>query len=167
MLGAARLGEAAAAIRGRRRLSLGLFVYVFAAQLGHLIEHISVALRGAPLLGSQFDSEVSHLVFNGLIAVLALALVAVFPRNPWVYPLATLSVFHSIEHVYIFEQWLRTGIANGPGLLGQGGAFGLIPLPRVDLHNVYNGLEVVLLAAGFWNEVEAANDKMSGETEHA
>lgn len=141
-------------MRGRRGLSLGLFAYVFLAQLGHLVEHISVAIQGRGLLGPQFDSEISHLMFNSLIAVLSFALVAVFPRNPWVYPLAVLSAFHGIEHVYIFEQFMRTGLTNGPGLLGRGGAIGLIPVERLDLHNIYNGVEVILLQLGLWYEVE-------------
>jgi len=93
-------------------------------------------------------------MFNSLIAVLSFALVAVFPRNPWVYPLAVLSAFHGIEHVYIFEQFMRTGLTNGPGLLGRGGAIGLIPVERLDLHNIYNGVEVILLQLGLWYEVE-------------
>jgi hypothetical protein len=116
-----------------------------------LIEHISVAIQGKGLLGSQFDNELSHLVFNGAIALLSIALVLVYPRNPWVYPLL---VFHEIEHMYIYHQFLQTGVTNGPGLLGRGGAIGLVPLDRLDLHNVYNGVEVVLMMLGFWNETE-------------
>lgn len=131
-----------------------LFAWVFAAQLGHLIEHIAKAITGSGLLGRSFDSELSHLAFNGAIAVLAVALVLVYPRNPWVYPLAALSILHGIEHVYIFELFLRTGLSDGPGLLGQGGAIGLIPLDRLDLHNLYNGLEVILLTLGVSHECD-------------
>ncbi len=35
------------------------------------------------------------------------------------------------------------------------GAFGVIPLPRVDLHNVYNAVEMILIVLGFWYEAEA------------
>lgn len=156
MIAAATLHRSLINIRSRPRLRVGLFCYVFVAQLGHLIEHISVAIRGTPLLGAQFDSEVSHLVFNGVIAILSLVLFAVFPRNPWVYPLAIISVLHGVEHVYIFEQFLRTGMTNGPGLLGRGGAFGLIPIERLDLHNIYNGLEVVFLVVGCRFELDAS-----------
>ena len=130
-----------------------LFAWVFLAQLGHLIEHISVAIQGKPLLGPQFDSELSHLLFNGLIAIISLVLVMVYPRNPWVYPLAVLSILHGIEHVYIFEQFLRTGVTNGPGLFGVGGAIGVIPLERLDLHNVYNGGEMILIVLGLQDEI--------------
>lgn len=138
----------------RSALRFALFGSVLAAQVGHLIEHILVRLTGAPFFGPAADSEELHLAFNGLVAVIALVLLWTFPRNPWVYPLALLSVFHGIEHVYIYELYLRTGFTNGPGLLGLGGAIGLVPLDRLDLHNVYNGLEVILISLGFWEEME-------------
>lgn len=135
-----------------------LFAWIFLSQLGHLIEHIAKQLSGSGLLGPAFDSEVSHLVFNGIIAIVSIVLVAVYPRNPWVYPLAALSILHGVEHVYIFEQFLRTGVTNGPGLFGVGGAIGLIPLERLDLHNVYNGFEMILIALGFWHETDVFLD---------
>jgi hypothetical protein len=131
-----------------------LFAWVILAQLGHLIEHISVAIQGKPLLGPQFDSELSHLLFNGLVAIVSLVLVGVYPRNPWVYPLSVLSVFHGIEHVYIFNEFLKTGVSNGPGLLGLGGAIGVIPIDRLDLHNLYNGMEMILMVLGFGFETD-------------
>jgi len=141
-----------------------LFGYVFVAQLGHLVEHIAKAITGSGLLGPSFDSEWSHLFFNGLIAVLSLVLVAVYPKNPWVYPLAVIAVLHGAEHIYIVAQWLQTGITGGPGLFGLGGRIGLIPLARLDLHNVYNGLEVILLTLGLleetrpiWEDVRATD----------
>lgn len=136
-----------------------LLAWVFLAQLGHLFEHIAKQLTGSGVFGSDFDSEISHLVFNGAIAVLSLLLVVVYPRNPWVYPLAVLAVFHGIEHVYIFSEFLKTGISDGPGLLGRGGAIGLIPLDRLDLHNVYNGFELVFLTAGFKHQIDVTLDE--------
>ncbi len=140
-----------------------LFAWVFFAQLGHLIEHIAKAIQGQGLLGPSFDSELSHLLFNGAIALLAIVLVLVYPRNPWVYPLVVISILHGIEHVYIFEQFTRTGLTNGPGLLGLGGAIGVIPLDRLDLHNVYNGFELILITLGFWNETEVRLAKEEGD----
>jgi hypothetical protein len=131
-----------------------LFAWAFLAQLGHLLEHIAKRLTGAGVFGSELDSEISHLLFNGAVALLALALVAVYPRNPWVYPLAVLSVFHGVEHSYIYSEFLKTGVTGGPGLLGLGGAFGLIPIDRLDVHNIYNGLEMVLITLGLWHETE-------------
>ena len=151
--------RAVRAIRDGPLAGRWLFAWVFLAQLGHLIEHISVAIQGKGLLGSQFDSELSHLLFNGAIAVISILLVLVYPRNPWVYPLLVLSIFHGIEHVYIYRQFLETGVTNGPGLLGRGGAIGLIPLERLDLHNVYNGVELILMTLGIWNETEIMLEK--------
>jgi hypothetical protein len=125
---------------------------VFLAQLGHLIEHISVAIQGRGLPGQQFESELSHLLFNGAIAILSILLLLVYPRNPWVYPLVLLAVFHGIEHAY--DQFLGTSVTSRPGLLGRGGAIGLIPLDRLDLHNVYDGLEMILMVLGFSYETE-------------
>jgi hypothetical protein len=122
--------------------------------VGHLTEHIFVAIQGKGVLGSQFDSEVSHLLFNGAIALLSVVLVFVYPRNPWVYPLLVIAIFHGLEHIYIYEEFLKSGVSNGPGLLGLGGAIGMVPIARLDLHNVYNGVEMILMALGFWYETE-------------
>lgn len=144
------------AIRGGPFAGTWLFAWIFLSQLAHLIEHISRQVTGSGLLGPAFDNELSHLIFNGIIALVSLLLVAVYPRDPWVYPLVVLAVFHGIEHAYIFEQFVRTGLVNGPGLLGRGGAIGVIPLDRLDLHNIYNGFELLLMTAGFWHESETA-----------
>jgi len=80
--------------------------------------------------------------------------VTAYPRNPWVYPLLVISILHAIEHVYIFHMYVQTGVTSGPGLFGLGGAIGILPLPRIDLHNVYNGVEVILLGLGVWHETE-------------
>lgn len=119
------------------------------------MEHIAKQVTGAGLAGANLDNELSHLLFNMAIALFSLTLLFVYPRNPWVYPLCVLSVLHGIEHIYIFEQYLRTGVTNGPGLFGQEGAFGVFPVARLDLHNAYNGFEVVLMTLGFWHETEA------------
>jgi len=131
-----------------------VFAFAFLAQVAHLGEHIMVKLRGTALIGPAADSEETHLAFNALIAVLALVLMWRYPRNAWVYPLAVLAVFHAIEHVYICEQYLRTHIVNGPGLLGRGSAIGIFPIDRLDLHNIYNGFEVILLLLGFRLELD-------------
>jgi hypothetical protein len=133
---------------------LWLFAWVFLAQLGHLVEHIAKAITGAGLLGPSFDNELSHLLFNAAIAVLAVVLVIAFQKNAWLYPLAAIAILHGIEHIYIYEQFLRTGVSEGPGLLGSGGAIGLIPLNSLDLHNAYNGFEMILIVLGFAHEAE-------------
>lgn len=82
------------------------------------------------------------------------------------YPLVVLSVLHAVEHIYIYGQFVRTGVTGGPGLLGRGGAFGAIPIDRFDLHNTYNGVEMVLIALGFWNESEMALSRGEGIANH-
>ena len=152
------LTRAIAAIRRGPFQGRWLFALVFGAQLGHLVEHIAKAIGGEGLLGAAADTEFTHLAFNGTIALLSVVLVLVYPRNPWTYPLLLISMFHGIEHVYIYEQYLRTGLSNGPGLLGLGGAIGLIPLDRLDLHNTYNGVEMVLMVLGIRHETEVFLD---------
>src|SRR6266540_2115740 len=61
--------RAIVAVRGGPLAGHWLFAWAFFIQLGHLIEHISVAIEGKALLGSHFGSELSHLLFNGLIAI--------------------------------------------------------------------------------------------------
>lgn len=117
-----------------------------------MIEHLAKLLTGQGLLGPQADSELSHLLFNVAILLLSLRLVWVYPGNPWVYPLAFLAAVHGVEHVYIYQQYLVSGIANGPGLIGRRGALGLISIDRLQLHNIYNGLELVLMVLGFQHE---------------
>lgn len=134
--------------------ALLLFGFVFALQLGHLIEHIAKALFGQGLLGQAADNELSHLLFNTAIAVFAVVLTRAYPQNVWVYPLLVLAVLHGAEHFYIYARFRETGITNGPGLFGEGGAIGLIPLQRLDLHNVYNGIEMVLMTLGLGFEVD-------------
>jgi hypothetical protein len=141
-----------------RRGPLGgawIFGVVMLAQIGHLIEHIAVKVQGSGLLGTTFDNELSHLLFNGVIALWAVVLVVTYPRNPWVYPLVVLSLVHGVEHIYIFAEFVRLGVSNGPGVLARGGVVGIIPLVREDLHNVYNGLEAILMVLGFSHEVHA------------
>jgi hypothetical protein len=136
----------------------GLFAVIFALQFGHLAEHIAVKLRGSALLGAAADSEETHLAFNSAIAVLTFVLVWAYRSNPWVYPLAVISLLHASEHVYIYLQYMRTQTVGGPGLLGVGGLLGIVPLERVDLHNAYNGVEVILMMLGFRFEISEALD---------
>ena len=135
-----------------------MFGWIFFAQLGHFIEHIAKAATGSGLLGSSFDTEISHFLFNTAIAVLVVALLVRYPRNPWVYPLVVVALLHGIEHGYILANYMRTGISDAPGLLGRGGVLGLIALERAELHNAYNGVEMILLTLGFRNEIEVDID---------
>lgn len=139
-----------------RRHGLWLFASVYLLQLGHLSEHISMAIQGHGLLGPEFNTELSHFLFNGLIFLLATVMFFVFPRNPWLYPLVVVCGFHELEHCYIFSNYLRTGIVGAPGLLGSGGAIGVLPIARTQLHNIYNGTEVILLTLGLTYQTDLA-----------
>lgn len=131
-----------------------LFGVIAAAQLGHVIEHISLTLRGTPLLGAAFDTEISHFVFNEFIALASVLLIIVYPRNVWAYVLCVIAIAHGIEHGFIVYQFLQTGLPDSPGFLGHGGALGVLPIARNDLHNFYNGAELVLLVLGFTYELD-------------
>jgi hypothetical protein len=141
---------------------LGLFAFVLWLQVGHMIEHLSLALRGVPLLGAEADSQLFHFLFNSAIAVVACVLLFRHPRNPWVYVLAIVALLHESEDLYVYAHYvLASGALNGPitegetGLLGIGGAIGVIPITQLDLHNIYNGSEWILVTLGFWYELES------------
>jgi hypothetical protein len=129
-----------------------------ALQIGHVIEHISMVVLGRALLGPQFDSEISHFVFNTGIALLALYLIAIRRSNPWLYPLAAIAVLHGAEHAFILEEYIRTGNVAGPGLIGAGGLIEIFPIQRMALHNTYNGLELVLMVMGLHTEIQPLID---------
>jgi len=142
--------------------ALLVFGFAFGLQLGHLVEHLSLAFRGVAFLGPEADSPLTHFVFNTLIAVLAIVLVRSYRGNPWVYPLAIVAFFHELEDGYnYFHFAFATGLLDGPpqllatGVLARGGVLAVLPVAPVDLHNLYNGLEWILLALGFWHQTEA------------
>lgn len=148
--------------------ALGLFALLFWFQVGHMVEHLSLAFRGQPLLGAEADSQLFHLVFNLAIALLAIAILIRHPRNPWAYPLALVCVLHEAEDVYVYVRFVATtGALNGAitegeaGLLGADGALHLLPIQQLDLHNLYNGLEWILVTLGFWHQVDDQLQKTS------
>jgi hypothetical protein len=130
-----------------------LFAAVLAAQAGHLGEHIIKSILGYGLVAAG-DNEYSHLIFNSAIAVFSLTLLALLPKNVWMWPLAAVSVWHGIEHLYTFELFLRDGISGHAGLLGHDALLGIVPLSSFAMHNAYNGLEVIFLFLGFEDELE-------------
>lgn len=145
----------------RRYRWFALFFVLVATQGGHLLEHffqmIQIHLLGIPAaqangLISILNTEVSHLVWNTWVLALVVALIFLFPRNHWLKVVVVVSVWHTIEHVYLLYEALKTGISGLPGLLGQGGLIGGgLPLSRPDLHFLYNFIEeALLLVAYFW-----------------
>lgn len=80
----------------------------------------------------------------------ALLLVS-FRRNPWLWALLPIALWHAAEHVAIINYYLHTGIEGSPGLWAHGGAInGGLPLIRPDLHFIYNLIEETLILVGFW-----------------
>lgn len=143
----------------RALLAFGL---LFSLQLGHLIEHILLVLSGKPFFGQAAQSQMWHFSFNTTIGVVAVIVLLVYRRNPWVYPLVLITSMHGIEDAYRYVQFvIGTGQLDGllsladPQLFGIGGRIGLIPLEPTDLHNLWNGLEWILITLGFAHEVEA------------
>jgi hypothetical protein len=92
------------------------------------------------------------------VAIVALMLARQLPRNLWVYPLAGVALAHGLEHAYAYGHLLTSGVGASRGLLGTGGVIGLIPLPPVDLHNVYNGVELILLTLGLQYEIDTSSE---------
>jgi len=152
--------------------ALALFGVVFWLQLGHLIEHLSLAFRGVAFLGPEADSPLSHFAFNTVIAVLALLLLRAYRANPWVYPLVIVTTLHELEDGYNYVQFvMTTGLLNGAalldanGVLGLGGALGVLPIAPVDLHNLYNGLEWILPTLGFWYATQEVLGRAQASTD--
>lgn len=144
----------------RRYRWFALFFVLVVTQGGHLLEHffqmIQIHLLGIPAtrangLISILNTELTHLVWNSWVLALVVALIFLFPGNRWLKVVLVVSVWHTIEHVYLFYKALKTGISGLPGLLGQGGLIGILPLSRPDLHFLYNFIEeALLLVAYLW-----------------
>lgn len=142
--------------------ALLLFGVVFWLQIGHLIEHLSLAFAGRALLGPEADSQLTHFAFNVAIGILSVLLVIRYPHNPWVIPLAAIALLHMAEDSYNYIQFVETaGKLNGPaasvgaGLLGSAGRLEVFPIEQVDLHNAFNGLEWILIVLGLAHEIDA------------
>jgi hypothetical protein len=145
----------------RRSLMLALFFVLVVAQSMHFIEHIAqmtqihlLGLSGTQAHGliGMLDLEWVHFIFDGLI-ITTCAFILIFPfrRNPYLWALLPIAVWHATEHVFIITYYIRTGIAGSPGLLAQGGLInGGLPIDRPDLHFLYNLAEETLIVLGFF-----------------
>jgi hypothetical protein len=143
----------------RDRFWLGLFSALLVFQGGHFLEHsiqmwqIHVLnLQGPDARGlvSVLDVEWVHFVFNSWVLLASALLLYRFRRSGWLRAMVIFSAWHEVEHAYLLRVFLTTGQAGTPGLLAQGGAIlGGLPVPRADLHFLYNLVEVALLVAAF------------------
>jgi hypothetical protein len=130
-----------------------LFLEMMILQGVHELEHIVQVFQrtalgiasGAGMLGSVFDIEPVHMVYNvGFLVLLGLVyqgcrrdLRAIPRRADLVMRLLRVSfvfqIWHSIEHVVKMWQYIETGLNGTPGILGYW-------IPVVYLHLGYNTL---------------------------
>ena len=142
--------------RSRSRVML-ILVAAIVLQTGHQVEHIAQMFQmhalGEPpafahgLVG-RLDLEWVHFGLTVTIALVALIALARWPRNPVAWLLMPLALWHLAEHTAILLTYLRTGITGTPGILARGGLLNG-PLPRPDLHFIYNAA-ILLLLIGVW-----------------
>lgn len=142
--------------RSRSRVML-ILVAAIVLQVGHQVEHVAQmvqmhALAEPPafahgLLG-RLDLEWVHFGLTVTIALVALIVLARWPRNPIAWLLMPLALWHLAEHTTILITYLRTGITGTPGILAHGGLLNG-PLARPDLHFLYNAA-ILLLLIGVW-----------------
>jgi hypothetical protein len=140
-----------------------LFAETMVLQGVHEMEHIVQVVqrtalgisKGAGMLGSVFDIEPVHMIYNGAFLLL-LGLVYVgcrrdvgaIPRNaPLVMRLLVVSfvfqIWHSVEHVVKMWQFFQTGLNGTPGILGYW-------IPVVYLHLGYNTLLYAPIVLAFF-----------------
>src|SRR5207302_1532536 len=151
-----RLGQGIAVPRQRSPV-VWLVLGAIALQLGHQFEHvvqmIQMHVDGQPpafahgLIG-RLDLEWVHFGLTVTIALVALIILANWSRNPFAWLLMPLALWHLAEHSVILITYLRTGITGTPGILAHGGLLNG-PLPRPDLHFLYNAA-ILLLLIGVW-----------------
>jgi len=144
------------------RVTALLFLEAVLLQGFHELEHIVQILQrtvlgianGAGVLGSRFDLEPVHMVYNAAFLFLLAVVYAGCRRNQsetggpsLAFGLLCLAVilqgYHTVEHLVKMWQYLQTGLNGTPGILGYW-------FPVVYLHFVYNtAIYAVTLAAFF------------------
>ena len=112
---------------------LAFFFILVVTQGAHFLEHVAQMVQ-IHLLGfsglqargifGMLDIEWVHFIWNSWVLLCAVLLVFLYRKNPWLWVLLVISVWHEIEHVYIMSVFLSTGHVGTPGLLARGGAIG-------------------------------------------
>lgn len=138
---------------------LALFYVLVLINAGHFMEHVvqmtqihilGVAPKNAKGIISQLDTEWIHFSANLITLLLVLVLLSRFRQNVWLWVTAVVGTWHVIEHSYILNVYLQTGVTSSPGLLTKGGALGGgLPFIRPDMHFIYNLLVTVPLMLAF------------------
>jgi hypothetical protein len=147
---------------------LALLYLLVVTQGGHFLEHVAqiyqihvLGLKGpaAPGIFGALDVEWVHFLWNTWVLLTVGVLVSRFPRNPWLWSLVPMTVWHEVEHSWIMVEFIRSGVAGTPGLLASGGVIGGgLPLVRPDLHFLYNLAETVPLVMAFVWQLRHAYD---------
>ena len=143
---------------------LAFFFILVVTQGAHFLEHVAqmvqihlLGLSGLQARGifGMIDIEWVHFIWNSWVLICTVLLVFLFRKNPWLWVLLVISVWHEIEHVSIMSVFLRTGHPGAPGLLAAGGAIGGgLPLSRPDLHFFYNLLEELVLIIAYFSQIQ-------------
>ncbi len=142
---------------------LAFFFILVVTQGAHFLEHVAqmvqihlLGLSGLQARGifGMLDIEWVHFIWNSWVLLCAVLLVFLFRKNPWLWVLLVIAVWHEIEHVSIMSVFLSTGHVGTPGLLARGGAIGGgLPLSRPDLHFYYNLLEELVLIMAYLSQI--------------
>ena len=143
---------------------LAFFFILVVTQGAHVLEHVAQmvqihllgfsGLQARGIIG-MLDIEWVHFIWNSWVLLCAVLLVFLFRKNPWLWVLLVISVWHEMEHVYIMSVFLHTGHIGAPGLLARGGAIGGgLPLSRPDLHFFYNFLEEIVLIIAYLYQIQ-------------
>jgi len=143
---------------------LAFFFILVVTQGAHVLEHVAQMVQ-IHLLGfsglqargifGMLDLEWVHFIWNSWVLLCAVLLVFLYRKNPWLWVLLVISVWHEMEHVSIMSVFLRTGHPGAPGLLAAGGAIGGgLPLSRPDLHFFYNLLEELVLIIAYLSQIK-------------
>ena len=140
-----------------------LLGFLAVSQTAHLLEHVAqmvqihvLHLSGANAQGivGQLNIEWVHFSWNALVLVTLLVLLPRFPTNPWLIAVTPLAAWHFVEHSVMIATYIQTGVSGTPGLLSSGGLlFGGLPIPRPDLHFLYNLVETIPLLVAWLVEL--------------
>ncbi len=135
------------------------FAVLLATQAGHVLEHVAqivqlhvlgLPAREARGIVGALDLEWVHFAWSLWILAAVVPLLRRFSRARWLALAAELAIWHAFEHVAITSVYVATGVVGTPGLLAAGGAIaGGLPIPRADLHFVYNAMITIALLLAF------------------
>ncbi|MGH2453002.1 MAG: hypothetical protein ACRDF5_04470 [bacterium] len=132
----------------------------FVIQSAHMVEHVAQVTQkfilGWPkapgLLGSIFDLEWVHFLYNSSLQVAILTILIFWKRNikePLPLVVTAAAVFqgyHTLEHIVKMYQYYALGITVGPkGILG-------FVVPLIWLHFFFNLITLALIV-GMWRSV--------------